>query len=93
VRYLHKLFQGQDDTVAGWIRQRRLDHCRRDLMDPAAQTQGIGAIAARWGLPDAAHFSRIFKAAYGVSPTEYRWLHFPGGACTPAKSRHHADAA
>jgi hypothetical protein len=30
------------------------------------------AIGARWGYPDPAHFSRLFKAAYGVGPRDYR---------------------
>ncbi|MEK8169401.1 hypothetical protein NKH77_05140 [Streptomyces sp. M19] len=34
-RYLHKLFEGQGSTVAAWIRERRLERCRRDLADPA----------------------------------------------------------
>jgi transcriptional regulator GlxA family with amidase domain len=32
----------------------------------------VSAIAARWGLIDAAHFSRLFRAAYGLPPAEYR---------------------
>jgi AraC-like DNA-binding protein len=32
----------------------------------------VNRIAARWGLTSAAHFSRAFRAAYGVSPLEYR---------------------
>jgi AraC-like DNA-binding protein len=32
----------------------------------------VSAIAARWGLVDPAHFSRRFRAAYGVPPLEYR---------------------
>jgi AraC-like DNA-binding protein len=72
LRYLYKLFETQDTTVAGWIRQRRLERCRRDLLDPALSHWPVSAIAARWGLTDAAHFSRLFRAAYGVPPGEYR---------------------
>ena len=32
----------------------------------------MAAIGARWGYPDPAHFSRLFKAAYGVGPRDYR---------------------
>ncbi|MFG2307054.1 AraC family transcriptional regulator [Actinacidiphila glaucinigra] len=32
----------------------------------------IEAIAHRWGFASAPHFSRVFKAAYGVSPREWR---------------------
>lgn len=71
-RYLHRLFQGQDTTVAAWIRVRRLERCRRDLADPALASTPIGALAARWGFVHPADFSRAFRARYGVSPREYR---------------------
>jgi len=29
-------------------------------------------IAARWGLADSSHFSRLFRATYGMSPREFR---------------------
>ena len=72
VRYLHKLFETEFATVAEWIRRRRLERCRRDLLDPALQALPVNAIAARWGLLNAAHFSRAFRAAYGAPPQEYR---------------------
>lgn len=71
-RHLHGLFQEQGVTVSTWIRTRRLEQCRRDLLDPMLADRPVAAIAARWGFVDAAHFSRVFKAAYGVSPTEAR---------------------
>ena len=71
-RHLHGLFQEQGTTVSTWIRTRRLEQCRRDLLDPMLADRPVAAIAARWGFVDAAHFSRAFKAAYGVSPSDYR---------------------
>jgi AraC-like DNA-binding protein len=71
-RYLFKLFAAEELTVAGWIRTRRLERCARDLTGPACADQPIGMIAARWGLLDGRHFSRVFKAAYGQTPREYR---------------------
>jgi AraC-like DNA-binding protein len=72
VRQLHQLFTSQGTTVAAWIRHRRLERCRRDLADPALLHQSVSTIAVRWGLPDPAHFSRIFRQAYGMPPAEYR---------------------
>jgi AraC-like DNA-binding protein len=74
-RYLHKLFEAEGTTVAGWIRTRRLECCRRDLLNPALRVRPAHAIAARWGLVDAQHFSRSFRSAYGLPPAEYRQRH------------------
>ncbi|GAQ59785.1 helix-turn-helix domain-containing protein [Streptomyces scabiei] len=71
-RYLFKLFAEEGTTVAGWIRARRLEHCARDLADPATRDQPVAAIAARWGLLDGRHFARLFKGAYGETPRDYR---------------------
>ena len=72
MRHLHRLFHDQGTSVARWVRESRLDHCRRDLEDPALADRGVLAIARRWGFVDAPHFSKIFKAAYGVPPAQYR---------------------
>ena len=74
-RHLHGLFQEQGVTVSTWIRTRRLEQCRRDLLDPMLADRPVAAIAARWGFVDAAHFSRSFKTAFGISPSEYRAAH------------------
>jgi AraC-like DNA-binding protein len=71
-RYLSKLFAAEQNTVMGWVRERRLEKCRIDLIDPRLQGRSIAAIAARWGLLQPSHFSRAFRARYGVSPREYR---------------------
>jgi AraC-like DNA-binding protein len=71
-RYLHRLFQAEGCTVSEWIRHARLERCRRDLGDAALARETILAVATRWGMPDAAHFSRVFRAAYGCSPREFR---------------------
>jgi len=71
-RYLHKLFESEGTTVCRWIRAARLERCRDDLRDPALEHQTILAIATRWGLPGAQHFSRAFRGAYGCSPREFR---------------------
>ncbi|WP_025132692.1 helix-turn-helix domain-containing protein [Leucobacter sp. PH1c] len=71
-RHLHALFRQAETTVSTWIRERRLERCRADLLDPVLADRTVAAIASRWGFADAAHFSRVFKTAYGVSPSELR---------------------
>jgi AraC-like DNA-binding protein len=80
LRYLYRLFEAEGGSVAGWIRQRRLEQCRRDLLNPALADRSVSAIAAHWGLTNASHFSRTFRAAYGLPPTEYRALGGGSGA-------------
>ncbi|QDY79757.1 helix-turn-helix domain-containing protein [Streptomyces qinzhouensis] len=72
VRYLYKIFQEQDLAVADWIRRRRLEGCCRDLAHPELRSRTVQAIAARWGFTDPAQFSRVFRKAFGMTPTEYR---------------------
>src|SRR5262249_49491176 len=72
LRSLHKLVESEGATVSEWIRDRRLERSRRDLADPRLRAETINVIARRWGLTNAAHFSRSFREAYGCSPREYR---------------------
>ncbi|WP_405162037.1 helix-turn-helix domain-containing protein [Nocardia sp. NBC_01499] len=73
-RTLHKLFEGQQHTVAASIRRQRLERCHQDLLDPRLRDHPVSAIGARWGFHDAAGFSRTFRAVYGVPPSEYRTI-------------------
>ena len=72
VRHLHSLFAELDTTVSTVIKKRRVEQARADLADPAFATRTVAAIAGRWGFVDAAHFSRVFKQQYGISPSEMR---------------------
>jgi AraC-like DNA-binding protein len=71
-RYLHRVFEAEGLSVCSYIRAARLTRCRRDLLDPVLATQSINEISSRWGLTNPAHFSRVFKEAYGCSPREFR---------------------
>jgi AraC-like DNA-binding protein len=71
-RHLHMLFRAEGTTVASRIRARRLERCGRDLRDPLHAYRPIATVAARWGFLNPAHFSRVFKAAHGISPRAYR---------------------
>jgi AraC-like DNA-binding protein len=71
-RTLHRLFESDGQTIGSWIRTRRLEKCRVELLDATLADIPVSAIGSRWGLCDAAHFSRLFKAAFGHSPRSYR---------------------
>jgi len=70
VRALHALFEDVDASVAGLVRSERLARCLEDLQRPNGGS--VTDIAFRWGFCDAAHFSRVFKRAFGVTPSEVR---------------------
>lgn len=71
-RQLQRLFQSRGTTVTQWIRDRRLEKCRQELADTDAAAGSVRDVALRWGIQDAAHFSRIFRSVFGKTPTEYR---------------------
>ncbi|MGW2638111.1 helix-turn-helix domain-containing protein [Streptomyces sp. NPDC001348] len=72
IRYLHKLFEDHGSTVGRWIQHRRLEEARRELARPGRSDTTVSAVARRWGFASATHFSRSFRAAYGVSPSDWR---------------------
>lgn len=72
VSHLHRLFQVDGVTVAAWIRQQRLARACRDLADPTLRTVRVHHIAAQWGFTHHAVFTRAFRTAYGIPPSEYR---------------------
>jgi acetamidase/formamidase/AraC-like DNA-binding protein len=71
-RYLQRLFERQDTTFSAYVRERRLERCCGDLVDPKYADQSIAAISYRWGFSDQASFSRMFSATYGTSPRDFR---------------------
>lgn len=71
-RYIQSLFQQQRLTASGWIRQRRLETIREALADPAWAHTDILDIACAHGFPDPSHFSRVFKAQFGQTPSAWR---------------------
>lgn len=72
VRHLHAVFNEQGTTVSTVIRTRRLDRCYDALVDPQRAHQSITSVALAHGFVDAAHFSRVFRAHFGVPPSAVR---------------------
>lgn len=57
---------------ATFIRELRLERCYLALLDAANRRNTITHIALEHGFVDGAHFARIFRQRYGLSPVELR---------------------
>jgi acetamidase/formamidase/AraC-like DNA-binding protein len=71
-RYLQKLFEETEQSFSHYLRLRRLERCRLDMISPLHAQRSITEILFQWGFNDSASFSRSFKEIYGVSPRRYR---------------------
>ncbi len=71
-RYVQRLFERQNTTFSTYLRKRRLERCRLDLVDPNQHSASISEIGFRWGFRDQATFSRAFSLEYGMPPRELR---------------------
>ncbi|MBL8665862.1 MAG: helix-turn-helix transcriptional regulator [Rhodospirillales bacterium] len=84
-RHLHRLFQQAGTSFGTFVRDQRLARCRADLADPRCVGLSVTAIAFRWGFSDSAHFSRSFKAAYGVTARAFRYERLSASAAARPK--------
>src|SRR2546430_1157479 len=71
-RYLQKLFEGSGTSFTHYLRERRLQRASAELTNPAEAHHSISEIAYRNGFNDSAHFSRVFRHRFGLSPREFR---------------------
>ena len=71
-RYLQKLFEAVGQNFSTYLRSRRLERCRADLVNPLYEKLSIADVCFRWGFNDPAYFSRAFREQYGASPRTFR---------------------
>jgi AraC-like DNA-binding protein len=71
VRQLYRTLAAEGISLGDWIRARRLEGCRKDIASTGFGDP-ISAVARRWGFIDASSFARMFRAAFGMSPREWR---------------------
>jgi AraC-like DNA-binding protein len=72
VRHLGRIFESTGRSPARHIVERRLAGARRELTGPGARETRIADVAHRWGFSSQAHFARLFRSRFGLTPSEAR---------------------
>ena len=89
LRQLYRIWSHSQLGVAEWIIAERLARAAAALTDDHQRHTPIWVVAHSLGFKDAAHFSRRFRAAYGMPPRVWRHdsgaLH-PGNTGVPSRS-------
>lgn len=73
-RYLHKVFEEDPMGLERQIWKARLERCHGALMQEANGRRSTAEIAYAWGFKSSAHFCRLFKQQYGITPGECQRL-------------------
>ncbi|MGP1276364.1 MAG: helix-turn-helix domain-containing protein [Caulobacterales bacterium] len=68
---LYRLFE-PCGGIAAYIREMRLRRAFTDLASPSNLHRQVAEIAFQYGFSDAAHFSRSFRARFGIAPSDIR---------------------
>lgn len=84
LRYLHQLFRQLDVSASEWLRTRRLQRCYDLLTSPEYAARSITDIAYSMGFSSSSHFSNLFRAQFGLRPSDVRTL--PMARRTPGRS-------
>lgn len=70
VSHLHRAFGSFNLTFGSTLRDTRLARSYELLSSSEGQNSNIGEIAFKVGFLDHSHFSKSFRTAFGISPTE-----------------------
>ncbi|MDF2230978.1 helix-turn-helix domain-containing protein [Albimonas sp. CAU 1670] len=71
LRYLQRLFAEREQSINGFIRDKRLNRCAEELR-AGGRAASVAEIAYRWGFSDQSRFSRLYKSRFGCTPTDTR---------------------
>ncbi|SQF99027.1 transcriptional regulator, AraC family [Paucimonas lemoignei] len=70
VKHLQRLFRSQDTTVMRHVWHVRLQHARHLLTSSQSLRPSVQDVAWRCGFATAAHFSRAYREAFGICPSQ-----------------------
>lgn len=71
-RHLHRVCANANLRLEQWIIACRLEQAKAELVHPSSRHRSIGTISRRWGFKDQTHFTRRFRLAFGMLPSEWR---------------------
>lgn len=71
-RYVQMLFESEGTTFSAFVLGERLALAHRMLSDPRLAGRPIGIVAFDAGFGDLSYFNRVFRRAYGGTPTDIR---------------------
>lgn len=74
VRQLYKACAEAGVSLEQWVIDQRLEAARAELVTPTGRRSPVAVTARRCGFRDPSHFSRRFRAAYGLTPREWQHL-------------------
>jgi AraC-like DNA-binding protein len=72
IRYMNNLFNSEQTSLMRYVTEQRLCLVHRHLSSQKFRHRSITELAMQSGFNNMAHFSRVFKAKYGMSPRQYR---------------------
>lgn len=72
VRQIQRACFAHNTTLSALLREERLRYIAQLLVHPRANRPSLTEMAYEYCFYDLAHFSRTFKARYGISPSDYR---------------------
>ncbi|QXP85750.1 helix-turn-helix domain-containing protein [Methylococcus sp. Mc7] len=81
--HLYRAFQEQGG-VAKYVLRCRLERAYTNLQNPAMAKRTVSSIAFECGFCSVTHFSRAFRAAFGISPSDAREISRSVGQKTTA---------
>jgi AraC-like DNA-binding protein len=70
--HIHRLFADETQTFTAWLWESRLRACQQALRQQSLARLSISAIAFQHGFAHATHFSRAFRARFGVTASTWR---------------------
>ncbi|MEJ1962050.1 MAG: helix-turn-helix domain-containing protein [Gammaproteobacteria bacterium] len=79
-RYLRMLFAEEQKTVSAYILRRRLEACAKQISSALWRGRTITNIAFACGFNSTAHFTRVFRNHFRLTPGQYRETHLPGAS-------------